>query len=407
MDTKSEYTIVGMNFQPEPTGNAPYTTDLAEMLGHQGSVNVITGFPYYPSWSKNRLVSDKEFLQANPSIKISRVNHYVPKSTSNLKRFIMEVAFGVNVVRRGRLTSNVILLVTPALLSSVIVRSWIFLTQPRARVLVWVQDLYAVGMRETRGSESIPSKVLEKLESWLLNSSDGVIFAHESFLNVKKSLIRHPENTSVIRNWSQFVLNPNQTREATRANYGFEGFQIALHIGNMGVKQGLENLVAAARLAQKTKSTVRFVFVGGGNQEGKLRDLADGCSAAIFLGTVSDQELSNILLSADVLLVNEKPGVKEMSIPSKLTTYFQTGVPTLVCSEMDSNAAKELFKEDIGHWVKSGSPSLLLEEIIEIVSSEKSDKALRAIIYAEENFSKAKALKKFASLFRGALSEET
>lgn len=392
---------MGMNFQPEPTGNAPYTTGLAEMLGRESYVNVLTGFPYYPSWVKNKLVSDEEFLRKNSSINILRVNHYVPTISTNLKRFLMELTFGISAVRRRIKTSDVILLVTPALLASVIVRFWILLTKPRAKVLVWVQDLYAEGIRETTGTEGIASKVLEKLENWLLNSSAGVIFAHESFLNAKKCMLKNPERTFVIRNWSQFDFAPNQTREATRSKYGFEGLKIALHIGNMGVKQGLENVVAAAHLAQKADSTVRFVFVGGGNQESKLRDLAEGCSTAIFLGTVSDQELANILISADVLLVNEKPGVKEMSIPSKLTTYFQSGVPTLVCSEIDSNAAKEVLKEDLGYWVQSGSPTLLLEEIIEITSLGASAKAARAIIYAQEKLNQERAFEKFASVLKG------
>ena len=38
---------------------------------------------------------------------------------------------------------------------------------------------------------------------------------------------------------------------------------IALHAGNMGVKQGLENVVEAARQADATRSPVRFVLLGG------------------------------------------------------------------------------------------------------------------------------------------------
>ncbi len=44
--------IVGINYWPEPTGIAPYTTGMAEHLAkHAASVEVLTGLPCYPSWT--------------------------------------------------------------------------------------------------------------------------------------------------------------------------------------------------------------------------------------------------------------------------------------------------------------------------------------------------------------------
>src|SRR5690242_12977063 len=44
--------IVGINYAPEPTGTAPYTTAMAEHLAEKAAgVTVITGIPHYPSWA--------------------------------------------------------------------------------------------------------------------------------------------------------------------------------------------------------------------------------------------------------------------------------------------------------------------------------------------------------------------
>ena len=46
--------LVGINYAPEPTGIAPYTTGMAEHLAqHAGSVTVLTGIPHYPNWTVN------------------------------------------------------------------------------------------------------------------------------------------------------------------------------------------------------------------------------------------------------------------------------------------------------------------------------------------------------------------
>src|SRR4051812_48443361 len=47
--------VVGINYAPEPTGIAPYTTGLAEHLAQTAaSVEVFTGLPHYPSWDVPR-----------------------------------------------------------------------------------------------------------------------------------------------------------------------------------------------------------------------------------------------------------------------------------------------------------------------------------------------------------------
>ena len=43
--------IIGVNYAPEPTGNAPYTTALARSLARRGhEVHVLTSYPHYPQW---------------------------------------------------------------------------------------------------------------------------------------------------------------------------------------------------------------------------------------------------------------------------------------------------------------------------------------------------------------------
>ena len=87
--------ITGVNYAPEETGIAPYTTGLAEHLvqrGHQ--VTVITGVPSYPQW---RVYPDyrKVLLrrEVRAGVELWRVRNYVPRRQSTLQRGLYEASF--------------------------------------------------------------------------------------------------------------------------------------------------------------------------------------------------------------------------------------------------------------------------------------------------------------------------
>src|SRR5699024_7544083 len=90
--------IIGINYWPEETGNAPYTTGIAEHLAAAGNdVHVVAGMPYYPSWTVRDGYTGK--LRSNEQrngVHIHRFRQYVPSSQSALKRAGFEFSFLVN-----------------------------------------------------------------------------------------------------------------------------------------------------------------------------------------------------------------------------------------------------------------------------------------------------------------------
>ncbi len=385
MSQDADFLIVGINYFPEPTGNAPYTTDLAEMLAKHGSTRVITGIPHYPWWEKRE-------VQNRPSIKsleVIRRFHSVPTKQGNFNRALMEITFGLAVISGGNLRAKKVILISPAMLSSALVALWMKLFRRRSKLILWVQDLYEQGLQETETRSGLFTRWVVTAERWLLKNSDHVVFAHKGFVQAKANL--GLRNVSTVSNWSQFSYDSEALPSIVK-----EGI-VVLHIGNMGVKQGLDNVVSAAKIAEERNQPISFIMLGAGNQIEGLKDLAGNCSNITFVAPVSDEELSGYLNSADVLLVNERPGVREMSVPSKLTTYFQTGKPVLVCSEPDSLAAREVLGNEIGFWTRSGNPEGLLKALLDLDLKKGTDIALAAKLHADRHLSKEAALRSFKS----------
>ena len=398
MSQPTRFILVGINYAPEPTGNAPYTTDLSIGLAAVGSTRVITGIPHYPWWEKQTDFDDAHTLEGRPNLSLKRVNHLVPSKQGNLSRLAMELSFGLNVAIKEKLRGDVIVLVSPALISSAVVFLKTRLTRNKAKTVLWVQDLYEQGLKETATGGKLSSLVIGRIENWLLKSVDQVVFAHTAFEHAKRELRSSGQAVCSIPNWSQFAFQPTEESVETRKKYSLSQNRLVLHIGNMGVKQGLENVISAAQEAERQKLAVHFLLVGSGNQIENLKVLAGTCQNISFIPPVSEQELSNLLNAADILLVNEKPGVKEMSMPSKLTTYFQSGVPILVCSEPDSIAAREVKNNNIGFWVQSGIPNALLNEVLDLDLGSASAVAKSAKEFAHKNLGKSQAIEKFVSL---------
>jgi colanic acid biosynthesis glycosyl transferase WcaI len=398
MSQPTRFILVGINYAPEPTGNAPYTTDLSIGLAAVGSTRVITGIPHYPWWEKQTDFDDSLTLGGSPNLSLKRINHFVPSKQGNLSRLAMELSFGLNVAIKEKLLGDVIVLVSPALISSAVVFLKTRLTRNKAKTVLWVQDLYEQGLKETATGGKFSSLVIGRIENWLLGSVDQVVFAHTAFERAKPELKVSGQFAASIPNWSQFSFQPSEDKGETRSKHALSADRLVLHIGNMGVKQGLENVIDAAKAAERQRAGIHFLLVGSGNQVEQLKGLAGTCQNISFVPPVSEQDLSNLLNAADILLVNEKPGVKEMSMPSKLTTYFQTAVPVLVCSEPDSIAAREVTNNQIGFWVQSGTPDVLLNAVLDLDLGDATTVAKAAKAFAEKNLGKPQAIEQFVSL---------
>jgi glycosyltransferase involved in cell wall biosynthesis len=95
---------------------------------------------------------------------------------------------------------------------------------------------------------------------------------------------------------------------------------------------------------------------------------AKGASVSVleFLPPVDEDEFPAALGAADVLLVNERPGVAQMSVPSKLTSYFSSGAPILAATDASGLTAGELAASGAGVRIPADRPDLMLSEAIRL-----------------------------------------
>jgi len=193
-----------------------------------------------------------------------------------------------------------------------------------------------------------------------------------------------------------------------RAELGWDdGRQVVLHAGNMGLKQGLEQVVDAARMAADRKAPVRFVLMGDGNQRAALERAATGLPTIEFMAPVPEARFGDVLAAADVLLVAERASVVDMSLPSKLTSYALAGRPIVAAVREGGTTARELERSGAALRVAPEEPAALLA----VLERLRADRALAGSLaaagpaYVEGYLRRDTALER-ADRFVAALLEE-
>ena len=149
--------ILGINYAPEPTGIAPYTTGLAAGLAERGhDVAGLDGFSALSTVEARRgqfriPVGRRDRRRAR-----SPLSHLCHASLSWVGRAAMELTFGLQLLttRWGR--PEVVVCMTPPLLAAAMSAVRARLTWRRPAIGILVHDLYSRGVAETGAVSGYP-----------------------------------------------------------------------------------------------------------------------------------------------------------------------------------------------------------------------------------------------------------
>lgn len=397
--------ILGLNYSPETTGIAPYTRSVARGLLKLGMpLKVVTTFPHYPEWRFREEDAEWSRQETIEGVSVSRVRHYLPDKPVSVKRLLSEVSFGLRLlaVRWGR--PDVVVMVSPALFSTAIAMLRLRFSWSRPRTVIWVQDLYSLGVTEIQTGGGAVARIIRWVESRTLRAASHVVVIHPRFARyVNQVLGVDAGRVEIVRNWTHLGSAPAVDVHATRQQLGWPTAEsVVLHAGNMGAKQGLENVVDAARIAEEQGLPLRFVLLGDGNQRDVLESYGEGAARLQFLKSFDDVGFQSAMRSADILLVNEKPGVSEMAVPSKLTSYFSSGRPVVAATDPTGATAEEITAANAGLVVNAGDPQALLNACLKLRTDPQLAETLGANgqRYRAEVLSEEAAIERFAALIR-------
>ena len=366
-------TVWGINYDPEPTGIGPFNTDLCAFLAERGhEVTMLSTFPYYPWWRKRETdlgkLYESEKLQG---VKLCRCWHYVPAKPTTLKRLLHELSFVATSTFRALFMArpDVYIIVSPPLflgLGATLVR-WL-----RWRKFVYhVQDLQpdaALGLGMIKPGPAV--RLLFALEKWNYGRASLVSGISQGMMAAFHRKGVREKKTYLLPNWipdgdaTEAPDSPVSFREAHKIE---AETPLIAYSGNLGMKQGLEVVVEAAALAEKSSTpdhpAVHWAVCGEGAAKPALQDLITqtGCTSVHLYPLQSDDLYQALLREADVCLITQQKGTGQFFFPSKLLSILQLGRAVLAVADESSELARAVHEGGFGIVVAPGDAQALLE----------------------------------------------
>jgi colanic acid biosynthesis glycosyl transferase WcaI len=397
--------IIGVNYRPETTGIAPYTTAIAEHFAKAGHrVTMLTGFPHYPGW---RLDEGEHRFRVDAwlgGVRVLRRRHYVPNSQSAIRRALYEGTFLMHAALSRPERPDVVFGVIPSLSGGVLAR--LFAARARAPYGLLFQDLMGPAARQSgiQGGGRVAG-VTSALERWVVARARTVAIVADSFRPYLEDLGVASHRIESLPNWTH--VRASQIDRATlRARLGWPPDQtVVLHAGNMGLKQGLEQVVDAARRAAERSLPILYVLMGDGSQRTALEARAAGIDRMRFMPFQPADELLGVLEAADVLLVSERPTIIDMSLPSKLTSYFAAGRPVVAAVPAAGSTAHLVSASGAGVTIPAGDPDGLNEAVAHLRADPTNAAAMGSAgrAYAASELDEASALDRVDGLLERTL----
>ncbi|MCC6329747.1 MAG: glycosyltransferase family 4 protein [Acidobacteria bacterium] len=404
--------ILSQYYFPEAV---PKPHELAEGLtaaGHQ--VSVLTGYPHYPGGvlaDGYRLgLFKKERIRDIPVLRVFELPYH---STRPLLRMANYLSFMLSAPLGALFTAkpDVIYVWHPPL--TIGVAAWLISKIKRVPFVYDVQDIWGsftvLSGMVSEGGMAI--KLIRRLERSIARRSSHTIVQTEAGRDYFVERGVAEKSISILPHWideAAFGTDSSGDRDAIRAEFGWADRFIVLFAGNIGIVQGLESVIEAARLMPA--GIAKIVLMGDGTDRPRLAEIARRSNAGDrieFIDRQPPERMPAMMAAADALLVSLKRSeLTKFVVPSKTVAYLASGRPILMAA---GGASEDLIRKADAGVVAEPENAAALAEAIErmqrMPASELNRLGENGRRFLLENLSKDEVMLKYIELLRTVAAE--
>lgn len=369
MTRKLKILISSLNFSPELTGIGKYSGEMAHWLAARGhDVRVITAPPYYPDWKVWDGYSATTFRREESfGVRVYRCPLWVPRRVSGVKRIVHLATYAMSnlaaMLSQCGWRPDVVWVAQPALFSAPAALLLARLTGARSWLHVQDYEVDAAFEMGLLRGERIRAMVSAG-ERALIRGFDVVSSISGRMVDRAQAKGIALERLEFFPNWVDLAgIRPLNTVSPYRASLGIApDAVVALYSGNMGAKQGLEILAAAARSLLHDQR-VCFVFCGDGAGKEQLARACEGLANIRMLPLQPKEQLNDLLGLADIHLLPQRADAADLVLPSKLTGMLASGRPVVVTAAPQTELGQVVRNSDCGVLVPPEDPAAFADAI--------------------------------------------
>jgi len=399
--------IYSYNYYPEPIGIAPLMTELAEGLVKRGhEVRVVTGMPNYPERKIYDGYQGKLYMtELRNGVAIQRSYVLVRPRPNLLERIILDASFVVSSfihALRGK-RPDVVFLTSPPLPIAVpaALLGWLH----RCPVILNLQDIIpeaAIHVGLLSNKKLI--WVFENLEKFAYRTATKISIIADQFAQNLINKGVSPKKLVTIPNWvdTDFIRPLPKEQNYFREKYQLNGKFVLMYSGNIGLTQGLETVVKAAKLLAHVPDLV-VVIVGEEKAIGRLQKFAQqlGAPNLVIAPFQPRAALPEMLAAMDVGLVIQKQNVIDFNLPSKIQPILASGRPIIASVPLNGTAAEVVRSSGGGLVVPPEDVNALAGAMWELYKNREKAESLGKYgrEFALAHYSFQQALDSYEELF--------
>jgi len=361
------------NFPPEVNAPASRTFEHCRRWVSEGNqVTVLTCAPNFPNGKvyegyKNRF----HYREEMSGIATIRVITYISPNSGFFSRILDYLSFMFSAIVAGLFVKKVDVIVATSpqffttvaayFLSKIKRKPWVFELRD-----LWPESISAVGALRSKRVIGM----LEKLELFLYRNANLIVTVTHSF---KQNLMERGIASAKIKTVTNGVDLARFSSRGKAANVisdlGFQGKFVVGYIGTHGLAHGLDTIIDAAEVTQRSglNNDIQFLFLGDGAMKRELVQRADGLELknVTFHDTVPKDQVVSYWAILDLCVVHlKKDPLFETVIPSKIFESMAMGVPLVHC--VPGESASIVADSEAGVLVPPENPDAIAAAIIDL-----------------------------------------
>jgi glycosyltransferase involved in cell wall biosynthesis len=173
--------------------------------------------------------------------------------------------------------------------------------------------------------------------------------------------------------WSEIAPITAPSKDVARERHGLPRDRtIAVFGGQITQGRGIEDMLAAAAMAEHARPDLAFLFVG----DGRLFPLIEGRIAAgarnlYYKRRMARDEFLSLLTACDIGLIATVPQVDSSSFPTKTIDYLRASLPVVAAVEATSDYRAFLEQWKIGISLAAGDAKALFAAVTQMADDPK------------------------------------
>ena len=395
-------TVISQFFPPDFAATGQLLDDLTERLAARGNqIQILTGMPAY---AFNQSTAEPVEFQPRRVIFRSRASSFFPRRIRGraLNGLLFCLRTTLRLLKYSRRGDKLVYTTEPPYLP--VFGSFIY-SLTRTPYTLILYDLYPdvlveLGILSERNFFTRFWRQLNR--SAYQNATDVVVLSEPMRRRVVFFTPSVADRIHVIPSWADTdSIRPiSKTDNWFVQRYGLKDTFNVLYSGNQGRCHDLVTLMAAALLLRKNPR-FRFIFIGCGPQNSRIRSLAAdwGLTNCLFLPYQDFEVLPWSLSSADLAVISLGIATVGLVAPSKLYGHLAAGTPLAIISPPESDL-KDFVQAGKGAWFSNGDGDGLARWIESVASNhdELTQMRLSCRHAALESFSSEVAADAYARI---------